>query len=661
MADLIKKIKIKKQDGTFTDYIPIGAEAQNISTSDGDSVQLKLGKKPYYYNSIADMKADTKLKVGDIVITSGYYSANDGGGAEYRIINGIYTDDGGSYHELDNNLWAELIIKDNLINVKQFGAKGDGVTDDSDAIQNSANKVQNIYIPEGDYLVSKTINLPFNIHIQGMNQFKTKILTTIKNDYTFVYGSDYDYNGLGGIIEDLQLKSSNALDKKPDGFFLYSSMAFKNVRFSTIGQCIARTSKYIDDITLDGVVIGYCVPNGRYLVDLAGNMDGLNINQLKTGVWSGDTTKYNGLHLQRCHGAVIKNSILNWEMTIEDCNAIHIQGCHMENSTGGYLIKDSDVTFTDCFKYKNKIAAGSDIILQNAEYSKGNSVRLLNCGFYITGVMFNENGTTGYSPEIQISSNSIVSIESCFREINLADNGRTMLAHYGISVQDSTTELNTFNDFSYQNSINSKICYITSNYCDIQSSINYNEDRPNGQGTGSTALSSNIKWLGDSHEEWHYKIVSVIDEDRKLMKCYSSDTTVSNIVQNAAGLNLALNAQYTMSNLHIFSGASANNYTKETIVPTCTRNVLLDNGYQISGFMTQDRAATNGYSLYTKTNKYIKEGKNVTVWLSAIPTKGTWISGDRVVNTNIGNGNSISWVYDGSTWISEGYYEESSI
>ena len=79
MADLIKKIKIKKQDGTFTDYIPIGADAVNVETSDGESVELKLNKKPYYYDTVADMKADTKLKAGDTCQTLGYYSASDGG------------------------------------------------------------------------------------------------------------------------------------------------------------------------------------------------------------------------------------------------------------------------------------------------------------------------------------------------------------------------------------------------------------------------------------------------------------------------------------------------------------------------------------------------------------------------------------------------------
>ena len=182
MADLIKKIKIKKQDGTFTDYIPIGAEAQNISTSDGDSVQLKLNKKPYYYNTVADMKADTKLKVGDMAITLGYYEVNDEGAGEYQIVNGSHTDDGGSYHELNNNLFAKLII-DNKVNVKQFGAYGDGSHDDSNKIQNAINFLKNIvidankiykeqflYFSEGDYKILNAINLTPLVKIRTLGQ-----------------------------------------------------------------------------------------------------------------------------------------------------------------------------------------------------------------------------------------------------------------------------------------------------------------------------------------------------------------------------------------------------------------------------------------------------------------------------------------------------------
>lgn len=158
MSDLIKKIKIKKQDGTFTDYIPIGAEAQNISTSDGDSVQLKLNKKPYYYNNVAEMKADKKLKVGDMAITLGYYEINDGGGAEYVIRSKQSEEipDNGGIIEISNGLIAEMIVRDNTIDIRQLGYQPNVATQDChNSIQqyvnicNRYNKKFKFFIPVG--------------------------------------------------------------------------------------------------------------------------------------------------------------------------------------------------------------------------------------------------------------------------------------------------------------------------------------------------------------------------------------------------------------------------------------------------------------------------------------------------------------------------------
>ena len=134
MADLIKKVKIKKQDETYTDYIPIGAEAKNVDCADGESVEYKLNKKPYYYNCVADMKTDTKLKVGDMAVTLGYYEPNDGGSAEYKIISGDFTEDNMKLYKINKKIFAQLIVK-NEINVKQCGAYGNGVHDDTSIIQ----------------------------------------------------------------------------------------------------------------------------------------------------------------------------------------------------------------------------------------------------------------------------------------------------------------------------------------------------------------------------------------------------------------------------------------------------------------------------------------------------------------------------------------------
>lgn len=179
MGKLIKKIKIKKQDGTFTDYIPIGAEAKNIETDDGDSVQLKLNKKPYYYNTIADMKADTKLKIGDMAVTLGYHEANDGGAGEYKIIDDNYTDDGGRYHLLNNDLIAELVLKDKIINVKQYGAYGDDIHDDSMAFQKCISKYDSIFAPRGIYSITTTLDFtdyPKHFKCEGQLHY-------IGNDY----------------------------------------------------------------------------------------------------------------------------------------------------------------------------------------------------------------------------------------------------------------------------------------------------------------------------------------------------------------------------------------------------------------------------------------------------------------------------------------------
>lgn len=43
MAEIVKKIKIKQQDNTYSDYIPLGTDAKNVSTNNGKDLQVTLG------------------------------------------------------------------------------------------------------------------------------------------------------------------------------------------------------------------------------------------------------------------------------------------------------------------------------------------------------------------------------------------------------------------------------------------------------------------------------------------------------------------------------------------------------------------------------------------------------------------------------------------
>lgn len=64
-----------------------------------------------------------------------------------------------------------------IINVKDYGAKGDGITDDTQAIQAALNKAGNIYIPEGTYIISELV-VKSNTHLFGAGIDKTILSAT---------------------------------------------------------------------------------------------------------------------------------------------------------------------------------------------------------------------------------------------------------------------------------------------------------------------------------------------------------------------------------------------------------------------------------------------------------------------------------------------------
>lgn len=129
------------------------------------------------FDSVADMVA-SDLGSGQTVITKGYYSVNDGGSALYtiRAKDVADVDDGGSIIFLDNENVAELIT-DGTVNVKQFGAKGDGVTSDAVAFQNAVAFAKKLLVPTATYLITQEVILS-DIEVDLSN---SQILYTIPN------------------------------------------------------------------------------------------------------------------------------------------------------------------------------------------------------------------------------------------------------------------------------------------------------------------------------------------------------------------------------------------------------------------------------------------------------------------------------------------------
>ncbi|MFC1587315.1 right-handed parallel beta-helix repeat-containing protein [Planctomycetota bacterium] len=106
-------------------------------------------------NSIGSMASPGELRqispdpdIGTIVIASGFWAEGDGGGGNFYVSDdALAVDNGGTVIQGNNIVYKRLL--DNPVNVKWFGAKGDGATDNTSVFE-AANAVSNHLIIPAD-------------------------------------------------------------------------------------------------------------------------------------------------------------------------------------------------------------------------------------------------------------------------------------------------------------------------------------------------------------------------------------------------------------------------------------------------------------------------------------------------------------------------------
>ena len=92
---------------------------------------LTYGGAPEIVTNVAALRALSQTTPAPIIMTTGYYTAGDGGGAFYAYASGSGLTDNGGTAILDANSHVYLLVNSQQLDARQFGAKGDGVTDDS--------------------------------------------------------------------------------------------------------------------------------------------------------------------------------------------------------------------------------------------------------------------------------------------------------------------------------------------------------------------------------------------------------------------------------------------------------------------------------------------------------------------------------------------------
>lgn len=110
------------------------------------------------------------------VFVTGYHTPLDGGGGFYQYVEGnATTNNGGTI------ISGWTLNYANHINVKQFGAKGDNIADDTVAIQQAVASVSEgvVYFPAGKYLLSSAIGISSaGVTLVGDSRYSTVLRQT---------------------------------------------------------------------------------------------------------------------------------------------------------------------------------------------------------------------------------------------------------------------------------------------------------------------------------------------------------------------------------------------------------------------------------------------------------------------------------------------------
>lgn len=169
-------------------------------------------------NSIAELRAINTgnngygapiLEDGSIVNVDGYLSQNDGGGGVFIFsAYSVAADDGGLIIAPTAGLgrWIRQVAKQ-PVNVKWFGAVGDGVVDDTVAIQaalNAGGKV--VYLPNGTYKQTAALTIPAGTKLTGDGA-----AVSILSQATAATNNLNVYNVSNVTIENLGINATSAI------------------------------------------------------------------------------------------------------------------------------------------------------------------------------------------------------------------------------------------------------------------------------------------------------------------------------------------------------------------------------------------------------------------------------------------------------------------
>jgi hypothetical protein len=269
-----------------------------------------------------------------------------------------------------DNLTTDLAER--MSSVKSFGAKGDGTTDDTTAIQNAYNSLTNggtLFFPVGNYKVTSTLNFnKSNVNLVGVGS--SSVIKILSNQ----------------LADGTRIRINNC-----------SNVFIRDLKFSEINPTLIRSNVYgtlglevvsnlsIENVTIDG-------SNGV-------GIHGMNCQNVVVSKCMVINTKADGIHFQRGSKNIkVINCYLN--NNADDCIAFVSHAPDVYGSCDGFEAYGNTVG--------GNVTTGSGLCADGSINVKIHDNVIKNT--ILSGVRINtltENGTTAYPANVEVYDNTI--------------------------------------------------------------------------------------------------------------------------------------------------------------------------------------------------------------------------------------------------------------
>ena len=309
-------------------------------------------------NTVSDIKS-LDADIGNMVFTSGFYTAGDGGGNAYVIRDNVTADNMGIFATAKPGLFAVSISDDN--NIAKYGAST--TSDNSDIIAYVVAKFGSAFVPKGVYPCSKTIYLYNNdlIGCSGAILDSTADIAIAAGRSSKVSNIELRGTGigiLGSNVYGLQRTSidniifngfETAIRDDPTGANSIFSVSFNNLEIIKCRNGIVLTSDYMTANTFNNVYITgndeIEMEHGVYITGNASSMLFTECN-VEHATFVNPPFQVNNcaalvigcLHMEKCFYNAAYEGFIKFNRTSAKINALSIVMCN-NNKHGITLIK----------------------------------------------------------------------------------------------------------------------------------------------------------------------------------------------------------------------------------------------------------------------------------------------------------------------------------